>query len=128
MPGFNELVEEAARLTQSGEISREDREFVEEFQKVHAALTRVEEKTRQLEAGAGNAGACDVKDAKERIYELLRSLDRLQTSALRNPALQPFARKVAQRARDESKKLETVAQEDLDSEMDKLYEQFKSLE
>lgn len=144
MSAFDELIASAAsrlerenltsfiasfsnELAQAGEVSRKDKEFVKEFKQVHAALIRVEKKTRQLDESPDNVGADDVNDAKERLYELFCSLDRLQTSALRNPALQPFATRVAQRAREESRKLLAIAQEGLDGELDRLYEQFKGL-
>lgn len=114
-------------LAQTGEISGKDKEFIKEFKKVHTALIRVEEKMRQLDESAGNIGTDDVNDAKKRLYELSCSLDRLQTSALHNPALQPFARKVAQRAHEESRKLAAIAQEDLSGKLGGLYEQFKTL-
>ena len=117
----------SSELAQSGEISLKDKEFVTEFEKVHTALVRVEEKTRQLEVCADNAESSDVKDAKERLYDLHCSLDRLQTAALRNPSLQSFAKKVARHAREKSEKLETLTKEGPDAELDELYEQFKNL-
>lgn len=143
MHGFGELVEGAAlrlesenlitfmksfsdesdELAQAGEVSERDRPFVEAFQKVYEAISRVEEKTRQLAAAGGNAD--DLKeDAKERLGELHNSLDRLQTSTISNPLLRPFAGKVVKRAHEMSQKLEEFAQEELTAELDGLYERF----
>ena len=110
----------------NSEISERDAKFAELFQKVVNAVTRIEEKTRQLEANGGNADVDDIKDAKERLLELRVSLDKLQTSAIVNPRLQTFAKKVVRRAREMSQKLEELTEEELKTEMDELHEIFKS--
>lgn len=110
MPAFDYMESLCDELAQAGEISGKDKEFLKEFKKVHAALIRVEEKTHQLDESSGNMSADDVYDAKERLHELFCSLDRLQTSALHNPVLQPFARRVAQRVSETSRKLAAIAQ------------------
>ena len=88
MPGFSELVErttlrlenedlltfmksfsnESGDLAQAGEVSERDRPFVEAFQKVYEAISRVEEKTRQLAAAGGDADDLVVEDqARSRV-------------------------------------------------------------
>jgi len=119
--------DESDKLVQTGEISERDKKFVEAFQGVYGALMRVEEKTRQLDESACNANADDVKDAKERLLELHQSLDRLQTAALLNPALKPFANRVTNRAREMSRKLEAIAEEEFKIEFDELYNHFNSI-
>ena len=145
MPGFSKLVKGAAlrlenehlitfmksfsnksdELAQAGEVSERDRPFMEAFQKVYEAISHVEEKTRQLETSGGNADDLK-KDAKERLGELHNSLDRLQTSTVSNPLLQPFAGKVVKRAHEMSQKLEEFAQEEFMAELDDLYGRFKN--
>lgn len=101
--------DEFAALAQAGEVSERDKTFTEAFKKVYESILRIEETARQIETTGGNAD--DLKeDAKERLGELHHSLDKLQTSALQNPALQPFAGRVVKRAREISQKLEEFAQ------------------
>ena len=148
MPTFNEFVkqaysrlnkenftmfaksfsDESDKLVQSGEVSERDKRFVEAFQGVYGALVRVEEKTQQLDADARNTNADDIKDARERMQELHQSLDRLQTAALFNPALKPFAKRVTNRAREMSQKLEAIAGEEFKVEFDELYDRFRNMQ
>lgn len=144
MDVLNELAEKAQRglekenlvvfmrsfcheLVEAGdEISERDKPVKEAFEQVYEAVCAVEEKTKQLLEG-GSATPDDVNDAKRRMGELRRSLDNLQTSAISNPALLPFARQVAMHARAMSEPLEQLAKVELEQDINKLYDQFNSV-
>lgn len=116
-------------LAQAGEeIPERDRPFQEMFQKVYEAVLAVEEKTAKFKA-TENLSEDEREDARKRLWELRTNMDRLQTMAhSRNPALIPFTRKVALQAREMAKQLEQLAEEPLEGDLNKLYDQFKSIE
>ena len=97
-------------LTQAGEeIPERDKPVAEAFHKVYEAALAVEEKAKELESNE-NPNEDDVNDAKRRLGELRRAVDKLQTSALSNPPLLSFARRVAKCAREMREGLEKFAE------------------
>ena len=131
MSKSNELPpEDSLRFEWIGEISERDKAFAQALQNVHRALMRVQEKTRQFDAGASKPDDSDIQDAKQSMEELYRSLDQLQTAALSNPALQPFANRIKTHALEISQKMATLTQEELQTELEQLhqlYERIKNL-
>lgn len=131
MSASNELPpEDSLRPEWIGEISERDKVFFQAFQNVDRALMRVQEKMRQLDAGARDPDDSDIQNAKQSMAELHRSLDQLHTAALSNPALQPFASRVTAHAREISQKMETLTQEEFQTELEQLhqlYERIKNL-
>lgn len=113
-------------LTQAGEIPGRDKPVAEAFQKVYETALLVEEKTKELESNE-SPSADDIKDAKGRLGELRCAVDKLQTSALSNPPLRPFTKKVAERASEMARSLEKFTEEGSEGELGKLYDRFEHL-